>query len=691
MHMHTRNAFASLLAAGLIASCTPLAVPPFPEPLRPPKEGPDPQTSEVPEAEVVERATKISRTPGVVIQRTIAEGIADRLGEGLTGDPVEVTFHELPLGAFINEVFGEQLGLSFSMSPGLQRQEDLVTLRLTEPVSPTQLFATARRVLASYGIDIREEDGVLTFFANEEVAGGDVPLIVSGRTLPEVPDAHRTIFQLLVLKVTSPSYVRGWLVELFGPDALRILEDAARNTLVLRGTRDVVERAVAMLDVFDQPALHGRYGMIVDAAFVKAEDLVEMLETVLAAEGYSVSRGSGGAGAVKFLVIERLNKLFVFATDPATLERVEGYARLFDEERQGSLTDALFTYEVRNTQAQLVADTLNQILPARGAPTTAARPLQASTDEFGEDRPSTGQSAAGRQGGGPLVVDTNNNLLLYRGSGDQWAEILEIVAKLDRPVPSVLIEVLIAEITLGDHQGSGFEFLVNGMANGRNLVASTFDGLGVGAKAGTLTLDSAGQTRAVLNFFIENSLVVIRSNPRLLVKSGATGNIQVGNEIPTITQIAERGTQIQGSTNVLQQVTYRSTGISLEFTPIVQANGLVDLEISQSLSEARPTAATSLEGTPTILTRDIATSLTLRDGSSLLMGGLIANSQSEGSTRVPILGRVPLLGRLFRSDSYQGDRTELIVMVIPYVVADYRDGLELTELAKARLELHPDA
>ena len=95
---------------------------------------------------------------------------------------------------------------------------------------------------------------------------------------------------------------------------------------------------------------------------------------------------------------------------------------------------------------------------------------------------------------------------------------------------------------------------------------------------------------------------------------------------------------------------------------------LVDLAISQQLSEAVPSADTSLAGSPTILNRQISTSLTLRDGGSLLMGGLI--SGSAGATGVPV--RAPVLGRLFRTDAVQADRTELMVMVTPYVIATMR-------------------
>ena len=205
-----------------------------------------------------------------------------------------------------------------------------------------------------------------------------------------------------------------------------------------------------------------------------------------------------------------------------------------------------------------------------------------------------------------------------------------------------------------------------------------------------MTLDSAGETRAMLNLFYRDDRVVIRSRPRLLVKSGETATIDVGNEIPVVTRISDDDRQSADAVNILQDVTYRKTGVQLEIKPVVQVNGLVDLQISQQLSEARPTAATSLAGTPTILNRQVSTSLTLKDGGSLLLGGLISGSQSKGETGLPVLGQLPVIGRLFRVDSLQEDRTELLIMVTPYVIGDHEEGWELTRRIRERLELHPD-
>ena len=666
----------ALCAAALIgAGCAGLKVAPLPEPIRPPKALPADTVSD--EAEAAEdEGTTITSTPGVVIQRTVAEGIADRLGENLTGPPIAVSFHDVPLVTFINEVFAERLGMSFTLSAGLSTETDLVTLRLTEPVSPSQLFATSRRVLQDYGVDLRETEGVLSFIADEEITSRDIPLLISGRALPEVPPTHRVVFQLVPMHVVRTNQVTGFLRQAFNANDLQITEDVARNALLLRGSVEMLARAAEMIEVLDQPLLRGRYGIVIEPSFLTVSDMAADLAAVLNAEGYRTATGDDPGSSVILLPLGGVNKLVAFAGDQATLDHIVEWARTLDAKKEATVENAIFTYEVQNTEAASIAETLDQILAA-------------SEGEAASEAVQTQLGADASRGTGRIVVDDNRNMLLFRGSGKEWTELRAVIDQLDKTVPSVLIEVLIAEITLSGEQESGFDFLFrSGIGSGRTVTGGTRGALGVKAKALSLTLDSAGMTRAVLNVFYEDSRVAIRSSARLMVKSGEAATFDAGNEIPTITQLADAGTQAAGSTNVLQQVTYRKTGVVLQIEPIVQANGLVDLGISQELSEARPTAATSIDGTPTIFSRRITTNLTLRDGGSLLMGGLVSNNQSDGQGGVPGLSRVPLLGRLFRKDAFQEDRTELAILVIPYVVADHEEGRQLTDRIKASLDLH---
>ena len=321
-------------------------------------------------------------------------------------------------------------------------------------------------MLREYGVDLVEtEEGILSFVPGREAASRDVPLFVSGRALPEVPPGHRTIFQLVPLRVVGGAQVRGWLNEAFDSQDLEVIEDPDRNALLLKGSRNMLTLALAMVEVLDQPLLRGRYGLIMEPVFMSAQDLANTLQDVLSAEGYAVSVDPlGGSGAVILLALANLNKVIAFASDQSALDHVSAWARTLDTRTKETIESAVFTYEVLNTQAEELTDTLNQMLSSGLA---GEAPQELVDGEQDQTAPEAKPAAA------RIVVDTNRNMLLFRGSGREWAEIRSVVEKLDRSVPSVLVEVLIAEVTLADQEKSGFEFLLDGSIDGRSLVTST--------------------------------------------------------------------------------------------------------------------------------------------------------------------------------------------------------------------------
>ena len=670
-------------AAVLVASaCSTPTVAPFPEPVRPPK----PLAGEVAageEADTTDDAATsrtVSPTPALPPIPTTVDLRVRRMGDDLEGPPIGVSFNDAPLPVFINEVFNERLGLSFHIHPGLREKTDLVTLRLADPVPPAQLFDAARRALRYYGVAIIEEpDGTLTFVAGQQTARGDVPLLVTGRTLPEVPATHREIFQLVPMHVVPMTQVRTMLLRVFDPQALTVELDGALNALLLKGTSAVIARALEIIEVFDQPFFRGQHGIIIEPEFLDARKVANDLINMLKAEGYQVDQTpSDTPKGVLILPLESINKLVAFAADRQTLVHIEEWAEILDQRRQQSVDNALFTYQLQHAQAGELAQTLGELLSAGALVQPAAAAGEVAA-------PSRARGVAGAR----VVVEPTRNVILFSGSGREWAQLRGVIEELDKPVPMVMIEAVIAEVSLTDKDGSGIEFLARAaLEGGRGVRFGTLDALGIQANALSMTVDSAGNTRALLNLFYEDSRVLIRSRPRVVVGSGEQANFESGNDIPAITQIADSGAQADGNTTLVQQVTYRQTGVTLDITPTAQGNGLVNLDIQVSLSEARPTAATSLTGTPTILQRELRTTLTLRDGGSTVMGGLISDSKSTGNNGIPGLARIPALGRLFRTDTFQQDRTELIIMVIAYVIADHDESRELAERLKAELELH---
>ncbi len=586
--------------------------------------------------------------------------------------PVSVNVEGLPLPAFINEVFGNLLGLSFEIDNPVQQRTELVTLRATEAQSPQQLYQLAQQVLANYGVAIQLQGDFLRFTATKNQPPNPLPaMIVQGLTLPEVPPSHRPVFQFVPLKVVSYNQIKRWIEQLYKGYDIVIQEYSEHNAIVLMGSPQLVKQALEAIRFFDQPLMQSRYSLRIEPAFLSAAVLAQKLTEVLTTQGYSVSSRPAFSN-ITLLPINETNTIMLFAPDRETLTYVQQWAEQLDQlnlNQQMSTRDNkphLFFYPVKNTTAEQLASVLNNL---SGTLNKATKP--ATTAKF--------------------LVDSNRNAILFTGTGEEWAQLLPVLQEMDKPAKQVLIEATIAEITLTDQDQRGIEWVLNqanlGGLEGQLGTLTVPSSLGVGGSGLTYTLSSAGQVRAVLNAFASNSRATILSTPRLMVRSGSEATINVGTEIPTLTsQTSSANVQIEGSTGFVQQIQYRRTGITLSITPVVYAGRQVDLTINQQISEARPNSTSNISS-PEISNRQISTKLSLSDGHSVLLGGLISNSRSEGRSGVPILSDIPIIGQLFRVDKTSSTRTELIIMIIPYIIDGDGEAKAITEALQQQLEL----
>ena len=258
---------------------------------------------------------------------------------------VKVAFHETPLVAFIDAVFEETAQPVLRRVPGLQDKKDLVTSLLSpEPLAPP--ISSSGRVgrCAAYGVDIREEGGILTFFESEEIASPEIPLLITGKALPEVPDSHRTIFQLVHLRIANPNFVSAWIRRAFQGQDIEIDYESGRGALFLQGGAEIIAQVVDMIEVLDQPILQGKNGTILQPAFLDAANLADELTTVMVHEGYDI--GVGRTAAVTLL--RKPNKLVIFVNDRPN----SSTSRMAQDPRRAPrhVEEALFSYEVQNTQ-----------------------------------------------------------------------------------------------------------------------------------------------------------------------------------------------------------------------------------------------------------------------------------------------------------------------------------------------------
>lgn len=603
-----------------------------------------------------------------------------------------INVESMPLPAYINEIYGNILGLSFKIDPSLQTKTDLLSVRINEPQTPDEIFRTSGDILADYGVTVEAEGNLLRFTPSTGKPGTTTPpLLVSGRALPNVPVSHRPLFQLVPLNNVRNSQVRGWLSEIYAEYPMKISEDPERNALLLSGAPDIVEQAVEAVKVLDQPSMRGRYSLKIEPMFLSADELSLALTTVLNSEGYGVSN-SPPIGSILIVPIKKTNIVLAFAAEEPLLRHIEEWAKELDTPGEEPVKDRFFYTPIKNTSAEELVTVISAILTSSVSSKTSAGATPATTTaQTGKTGASTAK--AGARSSGPLVADSTRNAILYYGDSETWQELLPIIRMMDVPTKQVLIEVTIAEVTLTNEENFGIEWLVKAATKDFSSDLSTLGGLGLSAASGGLSyvVASAGQTRLMLNALASDQRVNILSTPRVLVKSGSEANMEVGTEVPIVSSQATAAdlnntTGTTGTTpSILQNIQYRKTGVILNVTPIVHAGQHVDMKISQEISAAQNNKTSSVNS-PSILNRKVETELSLDDGSSVLLGGLIGTDSTIENKGIPYLRNIPYLGRLFSVDAETRQRTELMMLIVPYVLNAGKDAEAITKEFKTHLQ-----
>ncbi len=588
----------------------------------------------------------------------------------LEGTEIAVNIAGLPLPEFIHEILSNQMGLSYHLDPRLEDKKDLVTLNIEKPLKPREMYRTVQTVLQAYGVALRSDDGLVRVEFSPSGASTEPPILVSGAALPTVPATHRPVFYLMDLNVVQAQRAVGWLAQAFEGQKAKFSSDPDRNAVWLRGSLDIVKQAAEVVKLVDQPLMRGRHSMRIEPRYLGADVLSNRLTQMLQAQGYYAQQDK--PGAVSLFTIEETNSIIVFANDKNVLSYVEDWVRDLDQPLKQTKGDSVFYYEVKNTSAQDVADAINEL---------RSRSASSGTANNNSNSGSNANSAGDQRG--QLVVDLGRNALLFYGSNTDWVTMLPAIERLDQRPLQVLIEVIVAEVTLSDSFSFGVDWAIN------NVGSDLFGGAtpeSIAITGGALTfypISSSGYTRAVLEMLATDSKVNILQTPRILVRSGQEATINVGNEVPIIA--ATQSSQEGGA--ITQEVQYRSTGNSLSVKPVIYAGGEVDLALTQELSSSIPDS-TNNTGSPTIFTRRVSTSLSIQDGGSVLVGGLIDNSENESESKVPFLGDLPFLGKLFTTTSKSTSRTELMILIAPYVVSSADDANAVTDAFKEQLTLH---
>ena len=612
-------------------------------------------------------ARQTSQTPSV------PPDVKPRKGETAN---ITLNFDQEKLPTLIQLVYGTILKRNYTLDPLIAERNDLVTLR-TGPQTPSQVEQTVRILLRSYGVAVIENQGMIRVIP-EEGLKSFTPEIRRGYADPRTPAALRPVFQLVELKYVKNLDILVPLRNIFGTK-ITLQEDNYRNAIMLSGQPEDIAAALDAITVLDQPGLKGRYSARVNPVYLNADQLAGKLVEILQAEGYSATASAGGGAppttAVNLIPVKPLNAVLIFAADQAALSHTLEWAREIDHPVAYGHEPGFFTYQAQNTDAQKLAETLTEMLSAPG---DSVRPGLAA-DAKAEATPANPAAGAISK---HIVVNAGTNTLIFKGSSEEYSRIRNLLEGLDKPTKAAVIEVTVAEVDLKDSLELGVELSSDMLKEGAFTALTG----GAGLTVKYLRPGSTAATDAIKALATQNRAHIL-SSPRLMARNGETATIQVGQQVPfPSSQLgsASNSSIIPGTGTLLTTVQYKDVGVILKVKPIIYSGERIELEVSQEVSDAVRTT-TGVTDAPTINTKKVQTRLALRDGSTVMLGGLISNRDSQSSSGVPLLKDLPVLGPLFGFTTESDARQELIILITPYTILDDFEAREITSAFRHQL------
>jgi general secretion pathway protein D len=612
-----------------------------------------------------------------------------------------LNFDDADLGEVAKVILSDILGQNYVLSPKVVGK---VTLQTTHALSKEELLPTLEMVLSMNNAAL-VRDGAIYHIEplNEALYSANFSSSRQGKFGYQV--------RVIPVRNVAVDNVADLIKPLLHEKTLLSI-DKQRNLLVVSGAADELARIVDMVNTFDIDILKGRSFGLFPLAHVDAETLIKELEEVF----YKKAKGEEGE-FFRFIPIERLNAILAISHQSRYLKDIEQWIMRLDRANSAN-GGGVNVYKVQHVDAVELANTLNDIFGnGSGSRQSSSRrdksPKLANDKKPGElsnksteskssfdtkkNTPersvSSGNSDAkvANVGDVRIVADEANNSLIIVATAQEYEIIRPIVNQLDVMPLQVLVDATIVEVTLTDNLKYGIQWYFNHSNGGQNIVESNDLGaLAAGAATGGFGysfLSKSGDIKAVLNAEASNNNVNVISSPSLMVLNNQEASIQVGKEISLMTGSlgSLNNTNTTGSTsnNVFSQQQQRKTGVKLKIKPRVNANGLVTMEVTQSVED--PGAIPANGTNPSILTREINSSVAVQSGETIVLGGLIKDNNTDDNNGIPLLHDVPILGTLFGSKTRTKDKTELVVLITPRVVKSRQDAGLITDEFKRKL------
>jgi general secretion pathway protein D len=586
--------------------------------------------------------------------------------------------------------------------------EGRVTVMSRQPLSLPEAVSLLNTVLAEEGYAAVRRGRVLKIMTLEEAKKASIP-VHSGMDPDAIEPNDDVRTQIIPLKFADATQVRDDLAPLI-PEYADLSANASSNALILTDTGANVRRIVEIVRALDTHMATVAEVRVFPLSYADATEAADLINEVFQVEQADAGQGGGGfrraffgrggrggeeseetasrAPQVIASADERTNTVVVSGPGD-TLNVVADVIHSLDANPVEE--ESVLVYRLKNAQAANVAELLNNLFEQSDTTTTARR--GGDQEERGgrgsflarlAQASATAQTAAGLAGDVYCVADEDTNALLILTDPANFDRLKAIIADLDRPIPQVLIKVLIAEVTWSDSVDIGAQFSVlDAETDGEDFSFGTDFDLS-GETGGLIYRTISGDVTAVLRAFQEIGKLDVLSRPHILTSDNQTATITVGQEVPFI-----RNTRTTETGQTINTIEYEDIGIILEVTPHINPEGLVIMdvypEISQTTAETVPISETV--DAAVFAKRSAQTRIAILDEQTIVIGGLMEDRINSKVTKVPILGSIPLLGALFRRTDEETEKTELLIFLTPHVAteATQLQGMSDDEMSGAKI------
>lgn len=592
---------------------------------------------------------------------------------------VVLRFENAEVQDIVQSVLGDILRVNYMVDPSIQAR---VTLQSAGDISAADVYNILESVLALHGIAI-VRDGKLYKVVRDAQANRDALTFAAGENSPLV--------QIVPLRFVQASGLVGVLRSVMGAQAL-VVNDPTNRYLIAVDRAQNIAKMLELIAVLDVDYLAKVRIKLVTAVNEDATQLTKEMESLFRASGLYNFPGTDG-NKVYFLPVARMNAILVAATNEEVLVAAEKWIHTLDEPPTNGLSSRVHIYPAVNATAAHLANLLRQVYggAASTSTTPTAAPGAATT-------PPTQVVLRGSQGGTldgnvQIIVDDNTNSLVIRSSQQDYQQIRMILARIDTLPKQVLIQVMVAEVGLSENLQFGVEWwLKNQRFRAGNTDSSAQASLTSGLVAPTgnpltsgtggaglnyLIFNSAGDITGLFNLLASNTDVNLLSAPHILASDGKTAKIEVGSEEPVVTQTTSTPLSSSGITTS-NNVQYRPTGILMEVKPSITASGRVSLNLTQEVSARGSDVTVGGSTYPSFSKRKVSTDVTIEEGKSLIVAGLIQDRGDFTNQGLPGFKDIPLLGGLFGTQKRAGSKTELLIAITPFIVRSTEEGDRLT-------------